>query len=205
MANVKSIHSVGNSIIQFLHNAYEAYPVPDGEPGTSMQDEYPCTFRVVSSGELGPNADFGTSLTLYLYRILLNEHTRSQPLARGSNDAALPLSVDLHFLISIWADSSAAEQTICAWAMHQLHQHPIMDVSSLTVEGGWRNDDVVQIIPAELSNEDMMRIWDALAPDYRLSLSYIARVIRIDPATDETGLPVVATRFQYRGTSSDAD
>lgn len=205
MANVKSIHSVGNSIIQFLHNAYEAYPVPDSEPGTSMQDEYPCTFRVVSSGELGPNADFGTSLTLYLYRILLNEHTRSQPLARGSNDAALPLSVDLHFLISIWADSSAAEQTICAWAMHQLHQHPIMDVSSLTVEGGWRNDDVVQIIPAELSNEDMMRIWDALAPDYRLSLSYIARVIRIDPATDETGLPVVATRFQYRGTSSDAD
>jgi hypothetical protein len=205
MANVKSIHSVGNSIIQFLHNAYEAYPVPDGEPGTSMQDEYPCTFRVVSSGELGPNADFGTSLTLYLYRILLNEHTRSQPLARGSNDAALPLSVDLHFLISIWADSSAAEQTICAWAMHQLHQHPIMDVSSLTVEGGWRNDDVVQIIPAELSNEDMMRIWDALAPDYRLSLSYIARVIRIDPATDGTALPVVATRFQYRGTSSDAD
>ena len=205
MANVKSIHSVGNSIIQFLHNAYEAYPVPDGEPGTSMQDEYPCTFRVVSSGELGPNADFGTSLTLYLYRILLNEHTRSQPLVRGSNDAALTLSVDLHFLISIWADSSAAEQTICAWAMHQLHQHPIMDVSSLTVEGGWRNDDVVQIIPAELSNEDMMRIWDALAPDYRLSLSYIARVIRIDPATDGTGLPVVATRFQYRGTSSDAD
>lgn len=206
MANVKSIHSVCNSIIQFLHNAYEAYPVPDGDPGTTMHDEYPCAFRVLSSGELEPSADFGTSVTLYLYRVLINEHVRSQPLARGPNDAALPLSVDLHFFITVWADSSAAEQTICAWVMQQLHQHPIMDVSSLTVEGDWRNDDVIQIIPAELSNEDLMRIWDALAPDYRLSLSYIARVIRIDPTGAQTGLPVVATRYQYEeGVPADAD
>ncbi len=197
MANINSIHSVCNSIIQFLHNAYEAYPVPEGDPGTTMQDEYPCTFRVLSSGELDPSIDLGTSLSLYLYRVLINEHVRSQPVARNSSDAPLPLSVDLHFLISIWADSAAAEQTICAWAMSQLHQHPIMDVSSLTEEGGWRNDDVVQIIPAELSNEDLMRVWDALAPDYRLSLSYIARVIRIDPEDSATGLPVVATRYQY--------
>jgi hypothetical protein len=197
MANVKSIHSVCNSIIQFLHNAYEAYPVPDGDPGTTLQDEYPCSFRVLSSGELDPSADFGTSLTLYLYRVLINEHVRSQPSARGSSDSALPLSVDLHFFITVWAESAAAEQTICAWAMQQLHQHPIMDVSSLTAEGGWRNDDVLQIIPAELSNEDLMRVWDALAPNYRLSLSYIARVVRIDPEDSATGLPVVATRYQY--------
>ena len=205
MANIKSIHSVCNSIIQFLHNAYEAYPVPFGDPDATMQDEYPCNFRVLASGELEPNADFGTCLSLYLYRVLINEHVRSQPVSRGGNSSALPLSVDLHFLISVWADSAAAEQSICAWAMHQLHQHPIMDVSSLTEEGGWRNDDVVQIIPAELSNEDLMRVWDALAPDYRLSLSYIARVIRIDPDDIESGLPVVATRYQYEGKSDDAD
>ncbi len=204
MANVKSIHSVCNSIIQFLHNAYEAYPVPDGDPGTTLQDEYPCSFRVISSGELDPSADFGTSLTLYLYRVLVNEHVRSQPMARSSGEGVLPLSVDLHFLITVWAESAAAEQTICAWAMQQLHQQPIMDVSSLTAEGGWRNDDVVQIIPAELSNEDLMRVWDALAPDYRLSLSYIARVVRIDPEASATGLPVVATRYQYEE-KADAD
>lgn len=204
MANVKSIHSVCTSIIQFLQNAYEAYPVPDGDPSTTLQDEYPCSFRVLSSSELDPSADFGTSLTLYLYRVLINEHVRSQPLARGSNDESLPLSVDMHFLITVWSESAVAEQTICAWAMQQLHQHPIMDVSSLTAEGGWRNDDVVQIIPAELSNEDLMRVWDALAPDYHLSLSYIARVVRIDPEDSATGLPVVATRYQY-GEKADAD
>jgi hypothetical protein len=110
----------------------------------------------------------------------------------------VPLAVDLHFLITVWSESAAIEQTLCAWAMSQLHQHPIMDVSSLTEEGGWRNDDVVQIIPAELSNEDLMRIWDALAPDYRLSLSYIARVIRIDSADVPMGLPVVVNTLPVR-------
>lgn len=204
MANIKSIHSVCNSIMQFLHNAYEATPVPFGAPGSTMQDEYPCTFRVLASGELKASADFGTALTLYLYRVMVNEHVRNQPV-RSGNGNAVPLSVDLHFLVTVWSESAAAEQTICGWAMSQLHQHPIMDVSSLTEEGGWRNDDVVQIIPAELSNEDLMRIWDALAPDYRLSLSYIARVIRIDSADVAEGLPVVATRYQYEERGSDAD
>lgn len=204
MANIKSIHSVCNSIMQFLHNAYEATPVPFGAPGSTMPDEHPCAFRVLASGELKASADFGTALTLYLYRVMVNEHVRGQPV-RSGNGNAVPLSVDLHFLITVWSESAAAEQTICGWAMSQLHQHPIMDVSSLTEEGGWRNDDVVQIIPAELSNEDLMRIWDALAPDYRLSLSYIARVIRIDSADVAEGLPVVATRYQYEERGNNAD
>ena len=185
MANVKSIHSVCNSIIQFLRNAYP------------MADEHSCDFRVLASGELVANADFGTALSLYLYRVTMNEHVRSRPLPRRARDSEAPLSVDLHFIITVWSESAAAEQTICAWAMQQLHHHPIMDVSSLSEEGGWRNEDIIQIIPAELSNEDLMRIWDALAPDYRLSISYIARVVRIDPDGDEGGLPVVATRYQY--------
>ena len=190
MANVRSIHSVCNSIAQFLRNAYEAYPAPDSAPGVTMQDEYPCTFRVVASGELVPNANFGTSLALYVYRVLVNEHLRNKPMATASHDAEAPLSVDLHFLITVWADSAVVEQTICAWTMQQLHQRPIMDVSSLTEEGGWRNEDVV-------------RIWDALAPDYRLSMSYIARVLRIDAPPVET-LPAVATRFQYEEMPADA-
>jgi hypothetical protein len=39
-----------------------------------------------------------------------------------------------------------------------------------------------------------MRIWDTLEPDYRLSLSYIARVVRIDPAEVREERQVVATR-----------
>jgi len=153
---------------------------------------------VVSSEDLAEHTDdFNTTLSLYLYRVIINEHLRTRPPARMPRDVPAPLSVDLHYLISVWADSSAAEHTICAWTMRQLHNHPILDSSSLTEDGGWLPDDVVHIIPSELSNEDLMRIWDAIAPFYRLSISYIARVVRIDPDEIETGLPVVATRYSY--------
>ncbi len=189
MANIYSVNSVGGSIMQFLRNAYPQ----------ELRETHPCDFRIVSSGELAESTEeFNTTLTLYLYRIIINEHVRNKPSARQSGESNIPLSVDLHFMLSIWADSAAAEHTICAWVMSQLHQHPIMDVSSLTEEGGWSKDDVVHIIPAELSNEDLMRIWDAIAPYYRLSVSYIARVVRIVGDETETGLPVVATRYQYQ-------
>lgn len=189
MANIYSVNSVGGSIMQFLRNAYPQ----------ELREVHPCDFRIVSSGELAESTEeFNTTLTLYLYRIIINEHVRNNPSAHQSGESNIPLSVDLHFMLSIWADSVAAEHTICAWVMSQLHQHPIMDVSSLTEEGGWSKDDVVHIIPAELSNEDLMRIWDAIAPYYRLSVSYIARVVRIVGDETETGLPVVATRHQYQ-------
>lgn len=204
MATIKSIHSVCNSIIQFLHNAYEATPVPYGPPNTTLQDEYPCSFRVLASSELKASTDFGTTVSLYLYRVTVNEHLRNQPalIRRGSGS---PLAVDLHFLLTIWSESAVAEQTLCAWAMSLLHQHPLMDISSLSQEGGWGHDDVVQIIPAELSNEELMRLWDALAPDYHLSIPYIARVVRIDAEAVSTGQPVVATRYQYENRDEQGD
>ena len=188
MANIYSIHSVGDSIIQYLRNAYPQ----------ELRDAHPCDFRVVSSGELAEDTEeFNTTLSIYLYRVIINEHVRNTASSHSPGAASVPLSVDLHFMLSFWANSAAAEQTICAWAMRQLHHHPIMDVSSLTEEGGWSPDDVVHIIPAELSNEDLMRIWDAIAPYYRLSVSYIARVVRIDPEESDAGRPVVATRYGY--------
>jgi hypothetical protein len=45
----------------------------------------------------------------------------------------------------------------------------------------------------------LMRIWDALEPSYRLSLSYSARVVRIDPDAVPGGLPVVARNFTMTG------
>jgi hypothetical protein len=84
-----------------------------------------------------------------------------------------------------------------AWAMRQLYQHPILDASALSPEAGWAPDEVVQIIPSELSTEDMMRIWDALEPPYRLSVSYIARRVRLDPDRLLDAAPVVATRFVH--------
>jgi hypothetical protein len=97
----------------------------------------------------------------------MNEHLRNTRKSSSALESNVPLALDLHYLITVWATSAAAEHTILAWTMRQLFLNPILDMAFLSSEGGWNAGDVVQLFPAELSNEDVMRIWDALEPPYR--------------------------------------
>lgn len=196
MTNVFAVHSVGESLRSYLDRSYPA----------ALRAAHPCEFRLVSSGELASGDEIDAALTLYLYRVTVNEHLRNlrrQSLADPSRDN-LPLSVDLHYLLTIWSKSAFTEHTVLAWAMRQLHQHPVLDRSSLSPEAGWGSGESVQLIPAELTTEDVMRIWDALDPPYRLSVSYVARVVRIDGEETVAGMPVVAARFAYRANAGAA-
>lgn len=193
MANLQAIHSVGVSLITYLRNAY---PEP-------LRTRHPCEFRLLSSGELATNDDMGTTLSLFLYRVTINEHLRNTKRANDPSDGAVPLALDLHYLMTVWADNALAEHSILAWAMHQLYLHPVLDISSLSPEAEWSPGDAIQWIPAELSNEDIMRIWDALEPAYRLSVSYIARVVRIDTGGIAGVRPVVATRYIWTDRESE--
>lgn len=187
MANVAAIHSVGNSIVTYLRNTY-----PQEVAGQAMPD---CAFELVSSGELAEPNQNGNRLALYLYRVTVNEHCRQQRHTPGQPVPALGL--DLHYLLMAWGDNAREEQLPLAWAMRQLYQNPILDASSLSPEAGWGADEIIQIIPSELATEDMMRIWDALDPAYRLSVSYIVRLVRIDPDSQPDARPVLASRFGY--------
>ena len=193
MANIQALHSVGHSIATFLRNTYP--------PTVGAQTMPECEFALISSGELAAPIDDATRLTLYLYRVTVNEHQRQQRPERMSPEQQAPLGLDLHFLLTAWAGNAQDELLPLAWAMRQLYLHPILDASSLSPEAAWGPDEVVQIIPSELSTEDMMRIWDALDPPYRLSVSYIARLVRLDPDTIADSAPVVATRFAYGAAS----
>jgi len=185
MANISAIHSVGVSLVTYLRNAYPQ----------ALRTAHPCDFRLISTGELANDDDLGTTLTFFLHRITVNEHLRTRGRLREHAEETAPLAVDLHYLMTVWANSALAEQTILGWAMRELHLHPVLDASALSPEASWSQSDAVQIIPAELSNEDIMRIWDAITPSFRISVSYIARVVRIDPDTLPDARPVVASRF----------
>lgn len=190
MANVFAVHSVGSSIVTFLRNTY-----PQQVAGRNMPT---CGFELTSSGQLAGDISETTHITLYLYRVTVNEHSRQTRRSAAQPDSFVPLGLDLHYLLSAWAPNPLDEQVTLAWAIRQLHQYPVLDASSLSPEAGWERDEVIQIIPAELATEDIMRIWDALDPAYRISVSYVARLVRLDPDQD-TGpnRPVVAGRFAY--------
>ena len=190
MANVFAVHSVGSSITTFLRNTY-----PQQIAGRNMPA---CGFELTSSGQLTGDISETTHITLYLHRITVNEHSRQTRRAAAPSDSFVPLGIDLHYLLTAWAANPLDEQVTLAWAMRQLHQYPVLDASSLSPEASWASDEVIQVVPAELTTEDVMRIWDALDPAYRLSVSYVARLVRLDADRDaEPARPVVAGRFSY--------
>ncbi len=187
MGNVFSIHSVGTSVVTYLRNAY---------PQT-LRDEIEADFELFSSQDMHNGGDLTTTtVALYLYRVTVDEHLRGRERI-GTPQCNTPLALNLHYLFTIWTEFAFHEQTVMAWLLRELYQHPVLDRSALTPEANWEPDDIIHIVPAELSNEDMMRIWNSLDVPYHLSFSYIARVVRLD-IEPEDHLPVVAKRFGYQ-------
>ena len=187
MANQSAIHAVGNQLIRYLHDTY---------PESLSGDGFSCDFRLFSSKELTDTDNLSTTLSLFLYRMTVNEYLRNARPEQSLRNRVMPLSLDLHYLLTVWADSAQQEQTILAWAVRQLYLNPILDMSALASDA-WDAEDVVQVVPAELSHEDMMRVWDALEPSYRLSFPYVARAVRLDLDTAADSLPVVDTRLDF--------
>jgi hypothetical protein len=195
MANIAAIRSVGTSLAAYLNNAYRDTAFP---PSVAKPE---CTFSLTSIGGVRaadvPSSDTSVRVLIFLYRTSMNQHLRNVGRTLSPGMRPLPVSVDLHYLVSFWAKSGENEQLALAWTMRQLHEVPVLDSSILSREAAWTSEDLIQLIPEEIGTEELMRIWDTLEPNYRLSLSYIARVVRIDPDEIRDERPVVATRFDF--------
>ena len=194
MANIAAIRSVGASLVAYLNNAYRDTAFPSG---VTKPD---CTFVLTSIGGVrssqGPSSEAAVRVIILLYRASMNQHLRNAGRLTSTGANTVPLSVDLHYLVSFWAQSAENEQLVLAWTLRQLHHVPVLDSSILGRDAAWDPDEVIQLIPEEIPTEDLMRVWDTLEPDYRLSVSYIARVVRIDPADVRDERQVVATRIE---------
>lgn len=198
MAQLGAVHSVGESIVEHLRAAHQLQRQVEATLPESDRVLPDCGFRQVSSGTLAnsftPNGD---EMTLYLYRMGIDPHLRTTPDARTpAVSRSRPLSLELHFLLTVWSADTQIEHTLMSWGMREMHMRPGFDRSRLRPAEIWRPGEIVQVTPSELKHEDMMRIWDALAPAYRLSVSYIARVVRVDSLLAPAAAPNVATRFE---------
>jgi hypothetical protein len=189
VANFRAVYSVGKAIADYLDQNYPAE--------LKAASAFKCTFRLVSSAEIAgeDTANLDKIVSVFLHRITRNEQLRSPSRLVGRPDQQPTLFLDLHYLITYWGSSAEAEHTILAWVMQQLEANPVFDASILTKTAGWDAAENVQLIPANLSLEDILRIWDALGPKYRLSVAYVARFVRVDRTVATAG-PVVATRFE---------
>ncbi len=132
------------------------------------------------------------NITVFLYRIGINPQMRNNPrrlLADGRLQRQ-PLPLELCFMITAWAKDTRDELRIVGKILQILYERGELGASDL-VGSSWENDDTVQLILESLPLEDHYRIWDATEVPYRLSLTYMARVIGISATEAIVGPPVV--------------
>jgi hypothetical protein len=122
------------------------------------------------------------ALSIYLYRVDFNKAMRAGWSAVGSVDGRSHLPLDLHFMITAWAGNADWELRILGRAMQVLETYPSLS-GPLLAGTAWGAGDSVQVVMEEVSTEAVMRTFDSLPHDYKLSVPYVARVVRLDGMT----------------------
>jgi hypothetical protein len=175
MAGFAGIAGVGRSIERLLNAAFaEEQPIPG-------QRTQAVLVRTTDFEPGNVNANIGApALSIFLYRVDFNKTMRAAWSAVGSQDGLGHLAVDLHLLLSAWADNAEFELRILGRAMQALETTPILNGPLLDPITEWAPNESVQLVLEDISTEAVMRTFDSLPTDYRLSVPYIARIIRID-------------------------
>jgi hypothetical protein len=185
VANFAAIAAAGKSIERILNAAYA-----DTQP-IQGQKTHAVVVRTTDFEDTNVATAIGTpALSIYLYRADFNKTMRASWSAVGSQDGLGHLVLDLHYLLTAWADNAEFEHRIIGRTMQALETTPVLGGPLLDASGGWAPSETVSLVLEEISTEAVMRTFDSLPTDYRLSIPYIARMVRIDSLNPAPELPV---------------
>ena len=191
MADYRAATATCEGVLHLLRSSYR----PD-------LFELPLDFRVYSTNDFQKPME--TGISLFLYRIYINgdpRHPQGGYLPDGRRRRS-PLPLDLHFFLTVWAKDASLQYAVAGWMMRILEDTPTLPAGLLnsTWENVFSPEEAVEIMHAELTNEDMFRIWDTLIPNgYRLSIPYLARAVHIDSqyGLHENQPPVTSRETAY--------
>jgi hypothetical protein len=174
MAGFRSVSATGRSIQRLLQLRFADDPPLATATSVAIvrtEDLEPTNFALLVSRP---------ALTLFLYRVDFNKTMRAAWSAVGLNDGRSHLALDLHFLLTAWADNAENEHLILGRAMQAIEDTPILSGPLLMAASEWAPGESLQLVLEDIETEALMRIFDSLPVDYRLSVPYVARVTRID-------------------------
>lgn len=135
------------------------------------------------------------TLGIYLHRISVDPFSRNRhlPPAPGHRLPRPELPVNLHLLLIAWCTHTEQEISYLSTAIQILGGNFPLSSADLSLADPEWGDDGVQMMPEEMSTEDLMRLWDSLPGDYRLSAPYLVKTVRLAPDVDQEEGPPVRT------------
>lgn len=204
MGGYTSIAAVGKSLERLLARAFaEREPVP-GKTTKAVLIRTEDLADEVAKETIGDYA-----LSILLYRVDFNKAMRATWSAVGHGDGRGHLALDLHYLLTPWAENAEYQHMIIGRTLQTLEQMPVLSGPLLYTpslpntpmyagEPVMAPTDSVQLVLEEISTEALMRTFDSLPSDYRLSVPYVARVVRIDTRGETLQPPVVDADIRLR-------
>jgi hypothetical protein len=186
VATYQAIGSVAEAVARLLEQTWQP----------SLLNDISLQFSVYQGKDFSSPMDAGVSV--FVYQVGVNKTQRTLPPAQPFHRRPLP--VDVHLLLTAWAQDASAEHDILGWALRVVDDNPLLSSGFLNaaVPGVFRADETVELVPAELTNEEVFHLWQVLPNSLQLSAPYVARVVRIESTlVDRPGPPVAVRQFEY--------
>jgi hypothetical protein len=175
MAGFASIAAAGQSIVRMLNLCFETDPPIEGRRTQAVLVRTNDFQESQVATVMGANA-----LAVFLYRVDFNKAMRAAWSAAASVEGRAHLALDLHYLLTPWSDNAQHEHRILGRAMQCLEETPVLAGPLLDPGGGWAVNEGIQLVIEEVPTDALMRTFDSLPTDYRLSVFYLVRVLWID-------------------------
>jgi uncharacterized protein DUF4255 len=176
MAGYKALAAAGRSIVGLLNMRFDQI-VPPGDPKPTAVLAGTYDFDQVNSS---PTAVIRyPAVSVYCYRVCVDRETRPGWSAVASVDGIPRMPLRMHFLIAAWDTVVESELEWLGLAVDVLETEPILTGPILDTSGDWEPGDAVHVVADDLALDSMSEAFQALTTQYRLSLPYVARVIRI--------------------------
>jgi hypothetical protein len=150
-----------------------------------------------------PNAP--PQLNLFLYRVTPNQGWRNANLPGYDDDgtriANPPLALNLHYLVTAYAQADLHAEILLGYAMHLLHERPWLDRATIRkslslsplpssilpdafrdpADAGLADQtEGLKITLSSLDSEELSRLWSAMQTHYRPSAAYQVSVVLIE-------------------------
>jgi hypothetical protein len=150
-------------------------------------------FAHYQAGDLASPMTEGVSL--YLYRVTVSGN-RNLPPQRGPDGKRYrpPIPLDLHFLVTAWAETAIRQQRLLGFAIRTLEDTPILPAGVLNQHSPepdtFRPNETVELVFETVTVQDFAYIWDVAQTKEQPSATYVARMVEIESlvSVDDAGL-----------------
>ena len=182
MATTDAVAFLGDTVVSLLQSGLNGLVAP-ADVVLSTPDDFK---------DFAPRQP---SVTVFLYHVGINAELRNGPSRSLGNGRPPSLPLDLRFLVTPWTKDTRDAYRIIGAISRVFYDRALLGFGELLGDNVWAPDDTVQVIMESVPVEQLFDIWDPTDIPFKLSLTYLARIIGIDSSLETIAAPVAVATF----------